>query len=137
MDASEVGHFVGDDGSLHIAEVTVGERVGTEGGVDSGSAILEVLKNVDGGEEVAHEATGLILVRIGGTQHVVAATAQEAVVPFGSHGAEVLLLEVTVALEIQSAVRSTAEGVTVVDASAQMGFTELEGADEYLFFTKL
>ena len=61
MDASEVGQLVGDDGSLHIAEVTVSERVGTEGGVDSGSAILEFFKNVDGGEELAHEATRLIL----------------------------------------------------------------------------
>ena len=119
VDTGEVAHFVGDNGGLHVTEVTIGERVGTEAGVDSRSAVLEGLQNIDGGEEVAHEATRLVLVRVGGTQHVVATAAQEAVVPFGSDRAEVLLLEVTVALEIHGVFRGTAVGVTVVDATTQ------------------
>ena len=120
VDASEVAHFVGDDSGMHFAEVTIGERVGTEAGVDSlgfGFTVaigVDVLKDIDGGEEVTHKATRLILVRISGTQHVVAAAAQEAVVPLGSDRAEVLLLEVTVALEVEGAVGSTTIAVTVV-----------------------
>ena len=50
--------------------------------IDGGDAPV---RNIHGGEEVAYEAARLILVRIGGTQHVVGATTQEAVVPLGGH----------------------------------------------------
>ena len=66
VDAGGVGDFVGEDIGIDATGVHVGEGVDTEGGVEgilSGFVSVGIgLEDVDRGEEVAVERTGLVLV---------------------------------------------------------------------------
>ena len=103
---------------MYVAEVAVGERVGTEGS-QHGPVVLAVLvlvvfEDVHGREIAAHEAAGLVLVGPGGTQHVGALAVEQAGVQFSRHGGEVLLLVVPAGLEELGIGGRTAVGVAVI-----------------------
>ena len=114
-----VSDLVGDYSGCNVAQVTIGEGVGTERSQKSLGTVLKVLQNINGGEVITYEATGLVLLRVGTTQSVGQTTIQETRVQLSSERSKVLLLEVTRALEVDSVLRSTTVVVTVVGVGVQ------------------
>ena len=110
VDVSREGNLVGEYHGSYIAEVAIGERVGTDGGHNALDTV-GLLEDVDGRELVAVEASGDILVRISGTEEVVDLTVEEAAVQLTCERVEVVFGKVVCALERQAVSGLAAAGL--------------------------
>ena len=111
--------LVGSGDGVHVTEVTVGEGIDTDGGKDTilviaASGHTIVGHDVYRGEGAALVGTGLELVGVSHTQHVVALA--QTGVELGGDGGEVLLLIVTGGL-IEESVNALAAGAVAVEGN--------------------
>ena len=112
--AQRVADFVGYDVRRHFAQVSFGEGVESERGVQGARTALGGLQDVHRREDAAVVAARLVLVRIGVAQRVGQAAVHEAGVEFGGHRREVLLLIVARISEIHGVDRGAAVVVFIV-----------------------
>ena len=108
--ADLVGYYVG----RYLAEVTLGERIEAERGVQSTRSALGGLQNIHRREDAAVIAARFVLVRVGVTQRVGQTAVEEARVELGGYRREVLLLIVARISEIHGIDRGAAVEVFVV-----------------------
>ena len=111
--------LVGSGDGVHVTEVTVGEGIDTDGGKDTilvtaASGHTIVGHDVYRGEGAALVGTGLELVGVSHTQHVVALA--QTGVELGGDGGEVLLLIVAGGL-IEESVNALAAGAVTVEGN--------------------